>query len=74
MRRSETSEAVIRVLKAAGIDYTRVPTGSGHVRFRWTINGQNCTYCTPAGKVDWHAPLNARRDVRRMLRQFGIEV
>lgn len=74
MRRSATSDEIIKILKAAGIDYTRTPTGSGHVRFRWTINGKPRTYVTPASRTDWHAPLNARRDVRRILRQDGIVV
>lgn len=71
MARQTEDSVAGAVLSGAGIPFT-VDRSSKHRKVRWQIGDQRFTYFCSATSSDWRGVLNARSDVRRMLRQAGI--
>jgi hypothetical protein len=60
----------LRELEAAGIDYEIHRTGGGHWKVQWVvIEHRKRSLFVPFSASDWRSPLNARAQVRRILRQ-----
>lgn len=64
-------DAAVAELRACNIEPT-ISHGGKHIAIEWKHNGQNRTFTTAATPSDHRAPLNARTDVRRMLRNDGL--
>jgi hypothetical protein len=74
MRRNDVLEAITRELEAAGVSH-EVREGGKHLLVRWTARHLTRTLTVQrGGSGEWRASLNARADVRRMLRRDGVMV
>jgi len=64
-------EAICEEVRAVGLAPTVQPSGK-HAAVTWNCNGVERVYYTALTPSDRRAPLNARGDVRRILREDGI--
>src|SRR5262249_10892701 len=74
---AETTHAtVLAELRRYGLKPSVEPTGGGHQKIMWTLPGTTIrrSYVTPSehGTEDPRARLNARAEVRRMIRADGV--
>ena len=65
-------ETLYRELNEYGIK-PKTEIGGKHVHIRWSVNGHNYTYTTSCTPSDHRAMLNARSDIRRILRTAGAQ-
>jgi hypothetical protein len=70
-RRNEELAAVLRELKARGIEY-EVRYGGKHCRVLWEVRTHKRMTIVGVSASDWRAAKNARAFVRRQLREEGI--
>lgn len=52
--------------------HTIQPTGHGHMRLRFLINGKEQTLITGTSKSDWRATHNQRSRIKRLIREHGL--
>jgi hypothetical protein len=72
MRAEEVLDVIRRELKAHGVTPT-IERTSKHVDVRWQIPGkQPRVYTTSSTPSDWRTRMNARAEVRRMLRADNV--
>lgn len=71
LRTNEIYKAVTAELDALGATYTVEP-GAKHFMVRYEVNGVKGQTTIASSSSDWRAPLNAKRNVRRDLRQAGV--
>jgi hypothetical protein len=69
-RKFPSLEMVTKELDAVGVQYD--VENSKHFLIKWTYNGQRRLVVTPRNGSDHRGPMNARKDVRRILRQDGL--
>lgn len=65
---SKTLEATKRELEEAGIRY-EVVVGRRHYQVRFTVRGRGCLVTCSRTASDYRAALNARLQVRRVIRK-----
>ena len=71
--RNPCLEAALRELEAAGVRGVEHANGGKHPQLRWRVNGGALRiYTMPATASDWRAPRNVRAEVRRLLREDGV--
>jgi len=68
---NECIEAATSELDALGIPHHTEPRGK-HVAIIWQNDGKQRSFVTAWTPSDWRAPLNVRRDIRRILREDGL--
>jgi hypothetical protein len=67
MKNAEMKAVTIEI-EAAGLDWY-VNTKGRHPKVIFTINGRSCQMTVSSTPSDWRGPLNARAQVRRVIRQ-----
>jgi hypothetical protein len=66
--------AALRELEAAGVRDIEQARGGKHPQLRWRVNGRPLrVYSVPGSSSDWRSAHNVRADVRRMLREDGVD-
>lgn len=68
---NENLEAVSAELEAAGVKFT-VRNGGKHIHLEWQHEGAARMFVVPATPSDRRGWLNARTDVRKILREDGL--
>lgn len=76
MKRNEALDFVTAELKARNIRYETQTNGANHIEIRWqtTPDKEVRRYFVPATPSDHRGRLNARAEVRRMLKQDGVKL
>jgi hypothetical protein len=70
--RNPSLVAVTEELRAAGVTFTIITGSRCHPKVRWlNAAGIARTVTTSGTSRNWHAPMNSRSVVRRILRQDG---
>lgn len=68
---NECIDTAVAELDALNISSNVEPRGK-HVAIVWQHNGERRSYVTARTPSDWRAPMNARRDIRRILLADGL--
>lgn len=68
---NECIEAACAELRSVNIEPMVRPSGK-HVAVVWDFEGKERSYFTAKTPSDWRAPLNARSDIRKILRNDGL--
>lgn len=68
---NECIEAACAELRSVNIEPLVRPSGK-HVAVVWDHDGKERSYFTAKTPSDWRAPLNARSDIRKILRNDGL--
>ena len=68
---NDVTETIVRELKLHGITPTLM-NGGKHNKILWEAEGNKRVYVAPITPSDFRARLNARAEVRRMLREDGV--
>lgn len=71
MRKNEQLEVVLRELALAGIR-PEVERTKKHIRVRWSVGGAQRQYVVACTSKSSTGKLNARTNVRRMLREDAL--
>lgn len=71
-RNNESLKTVLNELASVGIDDVKISEGGKHIKLKWDASGKTRTFTVPNTSSDWRSPLNARRDLRRILREDGM--
>lgn len=71
LRTNEVYKAIVAELEAIGATYTIEP-GSKHFMIRYEKDGVKGQTTVAGSTGDWRAPLNAKRDIRKNLRECGL--
>jgi hypothetical protein len=76
MKRNEALDYVTAEFKSRGIRFETETTGSNHIEIRWQVSKEKevRSYFVPNSPSDVRGRLNARAQVRRLLRQDGVKL
>jgi hypothetical protein len=70
--RNRCIDAVITELRAVGVYDFKIASGGKHPQVHWEVNGAPRFYAVPGTPGDVRSALNARADIRRMLKADGL--
>lgn len=73
MRNAELDAATSELAKA-GLKYRVEKTNGGHIAVIWLHGKKQRTQFVANSSSDWRAPLNVRANIRRMLRDDGVDI
>jgi hypothetical protein len=72
--KNECLAIALRELEAVGVRDIEQVHGSKHLQLRWRVNGRDTrVYTLPCTPSDVRASHNVRADIRRLLREDGVQ-